>query len=281
MINIKLDYFTLLSPDPIFINGVGNIKSPTLRDISKLEYKCNTYNFYVNLFLLTIDNYFEEFENENSLMSHYPQELKTKMLSLKSEYDSLSEEGKKNITFFNFLVNDDVLKLRVVDALNFFIVENVVFNEEHNMFVTYDKKLDDDDSSKIIGTIYSQNYADVIDIILQRLNIKNDKANEEKLKVKNKIAEKLLAKMKKASSQQKKQSDKKMTLANLISALSSHHENLNIVNIWDITVYQLYDQFNRTRLNDSYNILSTGVSVFGDKENKFDEMMWLSLINEN
>lgn len=281
MINIKLDYFTLLSPDPIFINGVGNIKCPTLRDISKLEYKCNTYNFYVNIFLFTIDSYFKEFENENSLMSHYPQELKNKMLSLKSEYDSLSEEEKNNITFFNFLVNDEVLKSRVSDALNFFIVENVVFNEEYNVFVTYDKKINEDDHPQIIGTIHSQNYADVIDIILQRLNIKNNKAKEEKLKVKNKIAEKLLAKMKKGSSQQKKQSDKKMTLANLISALSSHHENLNIINIWDITVYQLYDQFNRTRLNDSYNILSTGVSIFGDKENKFDEMMWLSLINEN
>lgn len=280
MIIIKLDYFTLLSPDPVYINGVGNIKSPTLRDISKLEYKYNTYNFYVSLLLLTINNYFEEFKKENSMFSYYPQELKNKMLSLKKEYDSLSDESQKDITFFNFLVNDDVLKFEAAEALNFFFEEKVDFNEQYKIFVTYNGQLTEDGKPQITGTIHSKNYMDIVDIILQRINVKNDEIEKENVKVKNKLVEKLLAKMKKAALQQKKQSDKKMSLANLISALSSHHKNISIINIWDITIYQLYDQFNRTRLDDSYNILSTSISVWGDKEKNFDEMLWLSLINE-
>ena len=120
----------------------------------------------------------------------------------------------------------------------------------------------------------------MIDIIMQRINIENKRQEKKNLKIKNKIAEKLLEKMKKGESQKKK-NDEKTSMANIISSLSSHHQSLNIVNIWNLTVYQLYDQFSKTRINDTYKISSRSISIGGDKDKKFDDMLWRTMCNKN
>lgn len=277
---MKLDYFTLISPDPLHIHGVGDIKSPTLSEISKLESKINTYNYYVTILLLNIGSYYEEFEKEEGMFFYYPNDLKNKMLKLRDEYASMDNKQKEKITFYNFLMNDDILKFKVAEALNFFIVDKVEFSDKYNMFVTYNGDLDDDGNLKITGAIHSAIYDDVIDIIMQRINIENKRQEKKNLKIKNKIAEKLLEKMKKGESQKKK-NDEKTSMANIISSLSSHHQSLNIVNIWNLTVYQLYDQFSKTRINDTYKISSRSVSIWGDKDKKFDDMLWMTMCNKN
>ena len=277
---MKLDYFTLISPDPLHIHGVGDIKSPTLSEISKLESKINTYNYYVTILLLNIGSYYEEFEKEEGMFFYYPNDLKNKMLKLRDEYASMNNKQKEKITFYNFLMNDDILKFKVAEALNFFIVDKVEFSDKYNMFVTYNGDLDDDGNLKITGAIHAAIYDDVIDIIMQRINIENKRQEKKNLKIKNKIAEKLLEKMKKGESQKKK-NDEKTSIANIISSLSSHHQSLNIVNIWNLTVYQLYDQFSKTRINDTYKISSRSISIWGDKDKKFDDMLWMTMCNKN
>ena len=42
----------------------------------------------------------------------------------------------------------------------------------------------------------------------------------------------------------------------------------------DMTVYQLWDTFARLRSNDVYECGKTAVSVWGDKEHKFDFNSW-------
>ena len=67
----------------------------------------------------------------------------------------------------------------------------------------------------------------------------------------------------------------------MISSISAHSKTLNILNIWDLTIFQLYDQFARMRNDDLYMMNSTSVSVWGDKENKFDDTIWFSIINKD
>lgn len=43
-------------------------------------------------------------------------------------------------------------------------------------------------------------------------------------------------------------------LLDLISALSSKHPSLNLLNIWELTVYQLIDQFKRLNMIDDYSV---------------------------
>lgn len=70
-------------------------------------------------------------------------------------------------------------------------------------------------------------------------------------------------------------------MPNIISALAAHHNSLNIINIWDLTVYQLNDQFKRQRYIDYYHILSRSVSIWGDKDSKFDDSLWFSNVSDN
>ena len=43
-------------------------------------------------------------------------------------------------------------------------------------------------------------------------------------------------------------------LPNLISALCVQHNSINMCNVWDLTVYQLYDQFLRQSYLNQVNI---------------------------
>ena len=45
-----------------------------------------------------------------------------------------------------------------------------------------------------------------------------------------------------------------------------------------MTVYQLWDTFARLRNNEIYASGRTSVSVWGDKENKFDYNLWFKNI---
>ena len=82
---MKLDYFTLISPDPLHIHGVGDIKSPTLSEISKLESKINTYNYYVTILLLNIGSYYEEFEKERNYLNKTVSLIRKKISNLGQE----------------------------------------------------------------------------------------------------------------------------------------------------------------------------------------------------
>ena len=56
------------------------------------------------------------------------------------------------------------------------------------------------------------------------------------------------------------------------------HSSINYTNVWDMTVYQLWDTFARLRNNEIYASGRTSVSVWGDKENKFDYNLWFKNI---
>jgi hypothetical protein len=278
---MKIDYFSLLSPSPIFINGVGNIVSPTLRNISNLKYKYNTYQIYISFLLMNIKTYYETIDKNDELyFKDYTEEQKTKVLSVRKEYFSMTEKDRNEVSFFQIMVFDEPLISSIEEALNFFFVERVIFSDEHHAFFTYENTLSDIDLSNPIGIINYQTYPYVADIILQRVCVDTDEI-EENVKVKNKMAAKILEKIKKANKEKKVKHDKKMELPNLISALSSHSKNLNIINIWDLTVYQLYDQFRRQQIDDSFSISSARVASWGDSDNKFDNTFWFSLLNDD
>ena len=51
--------------------------------------------------------------------------------------------------------------------------------------------------------------------------------------------------------------DPSFSLWNIIGAVTSRHPSLNLTNIWQLTVYQLYDQFARireTRLTSTFTV---------------------------
>lgn len=90
-----------------------------------------------------------------------------------------------------------------------------------------------------------------------------------------------MKKLQKGRAEKARQSkaDKNMELGNIISAIAAKSQSLNILNIWDLTVYQVWDCFWRLSNNSIYNIQSMSVAAWGNKDNHFDAAAWFKRID--
>lgn len=61
-----------------------------------------------------------------------------------------------------------------------------------------------------------------------------------------------------------------MVIPNIVSSLAVHHNSLNMLNIWQMTVYQLYDTFERQYIKQQLDIMGLHYAAWGG-EYPFDE----------
>lgn len=239
---MKLSYFDLISPCPIHVSGVGDIFSPTLRRIAQIG--AETYNFYLSLLLA----------DEKTLFSD---EAMTDFLK-----NALAFFFKEEIFYYS-------------DERCFIVTNNAASVIADIEALSGGRKLSDTD---IVGVITGDNFSQICDLILQLNNIK--RRDEDISKVKNKKALDILKKIQKgrAERQKNKKADKNMEIANIISAVANRHPSLNMINIWDLTIYQLWDAFARLSNNSIYDIQSMSVAAWGDKDNHFDAAAWFKRI---
>lgn len=260
----KLDYGTMLSPYPIVLS-IGTLRKPRLSEIaddSILGF--GKFSYYQTLIRLTPEIYFEKLANEE----------------LKKEFNSLDDDKRSSITMFDIVARDEQLSKTFLDMFNFFFVEKVVL--EDGIFVLLDPQSEDRDITKenFRGAIIKEIFDQVLDIIQQICCIHEDTYEEdEEASFKNSLAKRLYDKMLKARKEaQKRKSaekeDKNYSLPNIISAVSNKHPTINPINVYDLTLFQLIDSFNRLQVNSIYEIDSTRVSVWGDEKNTFDVSLW-------
>lgn len=251
---MKLSYFDLLSPDPVNIPKAGGIISPKLRDISSIGMQ--TYQYYLSILLLDLKSYFS-------------------MLGQEEQYEALSDTEKSRIYLFDVLtINEQSINL-LQTVLNFFIKEEVVYSPQNRCFFVRD-------NDTVIGTVSKENYPQICDLICQRNCMKSNQ-QEDLSKVKNKKALEIMKKLQRGRTEKAKQtkSDKNMELGNIISAVANKSHSLNIINIWDLTVYQVWDCFARLSNNTIYNIQSMSVAAWGNKDHSFDATAWFKRPDTN
>lgn len=262
---MKLDYFTLLCPEPISLS-IGTIKQPTLRDIGKITFtKFSIYQVYLRL---TPREYYTLLGKEQDV----------------SYWDMIPDEQRKEITLYDIIMMDNSLMLTYLEILNFFFVEKVVFRDNLFWIINMDanEELPDDislDDDNIKGVINPVTFLDVLDILRQICCISSDDPlDTPKPKFKNKKAERLYEKMLKAREQENKKRAQKdfynFSLPNIISATAAKNPGLNIINIWDTTLFQLYDQFGKAQNDDVHYMNTVRVAVWGDDKNQFDPSLW-------
>lgn len=225
---MKLPYFDLLSPDPIYIQNIGGIISPTLKSISSIG--INTYQYYLTVLLMA--------------------------------------------PFHSLTANTDSISL-LQAILNFFIHEDVVYSPKQNAFSVQK-------NGKLIGVITEETYQKACDAICQRNCIKPAQ-DEDLSKVKSKKAAEIMKKLRKGRAKKAThtKTDKNMELGNIISAVANKSQSLNILNIWDLTVYQVWDCFLRLSNNNIYAIQSMSVAAWGNKDHSFDAAAWFQRIDNN
>ena len=303
---MKLDHFTLISRKPLKVSNVGSIKPIFLHEIEDIT--IHVYNNFLSILMLDIDTYYKWMEKEDDYFRYYSQEQKQKVLDVKKQYEELDTKEKLSISFYDLLMYDELLICSFIEAFNFFFEEEVDFVVNGNeitdaqfSFITYNKidtpqkiKLNNGNeystiktNRELVGVINRSNFKDVVDIILQRNSVQMEEEitaeDLTKVKNKNKVMQ-LMEKMKKGQKQLDKTREKKREekgvasdteLANIISCVAAkNHNGLNMINIWDMTIYNLYEQFKLIRENNIHDAETLSVFVWGDKSNKFDIDAW-------
>ena len=241
------DYFTLLNPLPIYVSGLGTLRKTRLMEIAEIT--LDVYRAYIFLLLLDIPTLYKTIDNV-----------------LYEKYMSLDDEVKSRIVLFDEIVKRPNLQIDYEKMLNFFIEENVVYDANTQSFIIY--KTDNEDLIQI-GAINKDTFTYVCKCILEIHKVTTKKPKERKFK--NKLAERV---WKMTHKDEEKASDPKMDLGNLISSMSSFSKGYNLLNIWSMTVYQFYDQFEKENRNVYFNVASRSVTIWGDKENKHDFTQW-------
>lgn len=258
---LKLNYFDLISPHPIPIRDVGSIISPTLKDISRIGIE--TYNYFLYLLSIDIRTYFI-------------------MNGQLIQYETMSEEDINKLNLFDLIVSNVQFTNIFKMSLDFFIKETVTFNEKIKCFVIQKNtdKTSENINGNIIGVITKNNYLQVCNIIQMRNNIQS-KNQEDLSTVKSKKALEIMKKLQlgRTKKTQQAKADKNMDLGNILSAVANRHPSLNMINIWDLTIYQLWDAFSRLANNNIYDIQAMSVAAWGDKDKHFDIASWYKKIN--
>ncbi len=248
---MKLSYFDLLSPAPIYIENIGGIISPRLKDISSIG--INTYQYYLTILKMDLKIYFT-------------------LTGQAEQFEQLSTEDKLHLNVFDLLtMNRQSIDL-LQNVLNFFIEEDVIYSSEQKAFYVQN-------GNSTVGIITKELYPKVCDLICQRNYIKSNQ-EEDLSKVKSKKALEIMKKLKKGRAEKaiRTTPDRNMELGNIISAVANKSQSINIINIWDLTVYEVWDCFSRLSNNNIYDIQSMSVAVWGNKDNFFDATTWFKRI---
>jgi len=258
---MRLDYGTQLSPSPIKLS-VGTLRKPTLREIANTlaDMSFEKFNFFQVFLKMTPDKYYGSISTDNTM------------------WESLDEDTKDEMTMYSVILQDEKARNIYLDIFNFFFLEKVIFTE--GFFVLLKNDVEDIEKinpKDICGVVKENSFLQILNIIQQILGI-NEPEDEplDNLKFKNEKAKKNYLKILKGQKEKRAaaKNDINLSIPNIISSVASRHPSINLINIWDYTVFQLLDSFNRLQANAFYDIDAARVSAWGDEKKTFDAALW-------
>jgi len=230
----------LLKGDPIPLGRIGYIYLPSLGEITEIGY--SNFLRYINTFAM----------NQKII-------------------------EKEGVTYYSFLVEgskiSDDLKELAKESMSFFLNEEVRYSKSINAF--YVLKYDEEEETKKTVLIDEESFNFLKQIVSLQIDIEEGDAQEEKPadeKAKELLKKKREAKEKIAKAKQKQDITGNLDLADLVSILSTS-SNMNILEVWRLTLYMFYNQFKRIQLLDEYET-SLKALFAGAKSDKVDLKDW-------
>lgn len=257
---MKVPYFELLNKYGFMVESVGRVHSPRLKDIGERGY--NTYQYALTLLLMTPKDFFDG--------------IGKALKGGEKPFDSLTEEQKAEINLFDLLIMEESTRAEVISALGFFIDGDIEYEPAHKCFLVNPAQ-DAEGNFTVDGIIAAKNWTLVCDVCLQCAYIdppkekQQHKYKDERTRKKFEEFYRKKAEYEKNKRKNGEKANPDFDLANVISAVAAHHNNLNMANIWDLTVYQVNDAFNRLRLKKQIDIMDLNYAVWGGKDHKTDE----------
>lgn len=254
---MKLEYADLIGGDAIPIENVGHIRSPLLSELKPTTgIGWSNYMFYLNLLAW----------NKEQLLQY------AKLSSLKGL--RAFEDKLAQLEYFDIITLLPMIREVLEKALSFFMLEKLVWNEQKRAFITFYNEEE-------IGQIDRTNYTDLSKSILQLNYIGVEEETAGKFKTAKQKAQwdKVQQYLKQQSQSSPKPEKPEYNLGNIISKLCCVHNSYNLTNIYNLTVFQLYDQFFQVVYLRAMDINDSIFTTHGGKDYKMDE--WLQPINLN
>lgn len=224
----------LLSGQKILVDGIP-IRPPTLSEISQIGY--TTFQQNISLLMLSLDdmiNTIDDFEMQATLKANRFQYKVFDLYMVSSELRQLLAET------FKFLFNtEDVL----IDDEDFGDIKIVI------------------DESYVINR---DNYDNIVEIIRMQNNPQISSENsddDDDYKPANDLAKSIVDKIKKgkeivrkSKAMDSKSDSEGITILDMISSVTAISNSINKLNVWDYTVYQLYEEFARLNKIENYRL---------------------------
>ena len=256
----KLSLAELLSPFPLPLHNGVCLKRPLLEDIAKIGF--HNYTMFINVLSIT----FEEMLD---------------VVKFRDAYNTMSSEEKSKISIYDLiLLETDFIQL-FLQIFNFFIDGTTVYNGSEKSFwilsCTDIKSLSDIDKKDIVGKIGRDNYHDLCQMILIINFVKT--SVDDISKVKSKKAREIMEKIRAEKAKLKKnvENGKDYSLGNVISKVASNSNGINFVNIWRLTIYQLYNEFYEITYKKLSDMKNMNHAFAGGEMNFMD---WIKAIED-
>lgn len=209
---MKLTLWDSVSGNSLSVGNVCHVRQPKLSDIRSLGY--DKFFSYVSVILFD------------------PSEIDGEVPMLIPDLET-----------FYILITYPMLRETFFEALSFFVEEDISFDGNNLCLKVYK-------DNQVVGEINNGNFNDIQGLVAQIIG--TEKEYESDIKFSNKKAKAIYEKCKarkrefdKAKKKEDLAASNDFTLPNIISAVCAKHPSLNLLNIWDLTILQLYDQFRR------------------------------------
>ena len=252
---MKIPQISLLSPNPIIIQGVGTLKSPVLNEIYSSDIR--------NLSLYSLATHVL-FGSKQDII-----EL-GKNMGENNTYHKLIEPDIEIISKFNLIIDSVDLREALCEALALFFCNKIVFSPENKAFLVLSAI---DEKLNIVGSITDENYLFIEDLLKQLLHCESEYSDKE-LKYSSDKAKELWEKVSQAEEKEKADVNARdYEIGNIVSKLCVCGIGYTVKNIYELTVYQLYDQFSAYMQNRISQLSENAYAHNGGED--FDVNGWL------
>lgn len=252
-----LDYADLLSGDSIPIENMGHVHSPRLYEIlSPKGIGLSKYALYVDLFAWNKDKFLS-----------YAKQTSLKGLQAFDKADKLE--------CYDVMTLLAPVRVLLSEAISFFMDEINIWDDKERAFIILNT------NNERVGIINRNNFQQLADIILELNYITKDKkkmSNKESSKIAQSRWEEAQKFIKQQKPNKKENQNSEYSLGNIISKLCCMHSSYNLTNVFNLTIYQLYDQFAQVSYLRRVNLEERIFTIHGG--DKFKPDNWLKTINK-
>lgn len=221
----------LMAGMPVMAGGIP-IKPQTLRYVTDIGF--SVFQGSVNTLMITMDDILESISDPETRM--------------------VIKASRDMYKVFDMIVMSDGMREVVIESLKIVLNTQSVKDSFNNEIGMHDIIVED----KYV--INRDNYDEIVRIIeLQNNPSGSSHSDEDDYKPADDLASSVAEKLKKSKeivekSKAMNSEGEGLTLIDIISAVSAMSNSINKINIWDLTIYQLYDEFARLMKIDNYQL---------------------------